>query len=137
MTDLGLRKGSIGVMGLDPYLPAHPEGRIPYPFWDTVVKQPTGADFRNVGHAFARLMMPLSDEEIAVVRHAARIGDAMAEAMVATAAPGVSEADVVAAATATAYRHGTLAPYMHFSSGPAPSASGQPTAGRFSSAKTS
>ncbi|MFF3073403.1 M24 family metallopeptidase [Kitasatospora sp. NPDC057904] len=129
LKDLGLGNGSIGVMGLDPYLPAHPEGRIPYPFWDTVLKQLPGADFRNVGHAFARLMMPLSDEEIAVVRHAARIGDAMAEAMVATAAPGVSEADVYAAAMATAYRHGALAPDMHFCSGPAPSASGQPAWG--------
>lgn len=129
LKDLGLGSGTIGVMGLDPYLPAHPEGRIPYPFWDTVLKLLPGVDFRNVGHAFARLMMPLSDEEIAVVRHAARIGDAMAEAMVATAAPGVSEADVFAAAMATAYRHGTLAPHLHFCSGPAPSASGQPAWG--------
>jgi Xaa-Pro aminopeptidase len=129
LKELGLGNGSIGVIGLDPYLPAHPEGRIPYPFWDSVLNQLPGADFRNVAHAFTRLMMPLSDEEIAVVRHAARIGDAMAEAMVATAAPGVSESDVFAAAMATAYRHGTLAPHIHFCSGPAPSASGQPTWG--------
>ncbi|MFE3262583.1 hypothetical protein ACFXPS_44665 [Nocardia sp. NPDC059091] len=129
LQDLGLGNGSIGVMGLDPYLPAHPEGRIPHPFWDTVLNLLPGTDFRNVGLAFARLMMPLSAEEIAVVRHAARIGDAMAEAMVATAAPGVSEAEVFAAAMATSFRYGTLAPHMHFCSGPAPSASGQPTWG--------
>ncbi|WP_188305015.1 M24 family metallopeptidase [Streptomyces sp. CBMA123] len=129
LQDLGLSNGSVGVIGLDPYLPAHPEGRIPYPFWDTVLTLLPRVDFRGVGHAFARLMMPLGDEEVAVVRHAARIGDAMAAAMVATAAPGISEAHVFAAAMATAYRHGSLAPHLHFCSGPAPSASGQPTWG--------
>lgn len=129
LKDTGLSNTTVGVIGLDPYLPAHPEGRIPYEFWANVLNQLPDAEFRNVGNAFARVMMPLSDEERAVVRHAARIGDAMAEAMVATAAPGVSEADVFAAAMTTAYQRGALIPHMHFCSGPAPSASGQPAWG--------
>ncbi|MFE4693342.1 hypothetical protein ACFRH6_25270 [Streptomyces sp. NPDC056749] len=48
--------------------------------------------------------MPLGEEEIAVLRHSARIGDAMVRAMVATAAPGVPESHVHAAGMAEGYR---------------------------------
>jgi hypothetical protein len=44
-----------------------------------------------------RLVMPLSAELIAVLRHAARLGDAVVDAMVAAARPAVSEAEVYAA----------------------------------------
>ena len=71
-------------------------------------------------------MMPLSQEEIAVVRYSAGIGDVMAQAMAEAARPGVSEVEVYAAGMAAAHLRGTVVPGMHFWSGPVPTASGPP-----------
>lgn len=123
---LGLGKGRIGVFGLEPYPPVYPEGIVPYTLWKNILDRFPEAEFRAVGLAFARLMMPLSNEEIAVVRRSAAIGDAMARAMVDTARPGASEADVYAAGIAAAHRNGSTGPAMHLWTGPAPAASGPP-----------
>jgi Xaa-Pro aminopeptidase len=85
-----------------------------------------GVEFRPVAMALARLIMPLSPEEIAVVRHSASIGDAMVRAMVATAAAGVSESEVYAAGMSVGYARGTIPAAMHFWTGPDPLASGWP-----------
>lgn len=122
----GLGKGQIGVFGLDPYIPWHPEGIVPYGTWNSILTRFPDANFRPVALAFARLMMPLSDEELAVLRYSAKIGDEMARAMVAAARPGVSEAEVYAAGMDVANRSGTVVPGMHFWTGPAPAASGPP-----------
>ena len=122
----GLAKTRIGVIGLDPYIPWHPEGIVPYHLWNRILARFPDAEFTPVGLDFARLMMPLGDEEIAVVRRSAMIGDAMAHAMVEAARPGVSEAKVYAAGMALAYEAGTVVPGMHLWSGPAPVASGPP-----------
>lgn len=122
--NLGAAK--IGVFGLEPYIPWHPEGIVPYVTWNAILTRFPDAEFRPVALAFARLMMPLSDEEVAVVRHSAKIGDEMARAMVAAARPGVSEAEVYAAGMNVANRSGTVVPGMHFWTGPAPAASGPP-----------
>lgn len=122
----GLGRAKIGVVGLEPYIPWHPEGIVPYPLWNSLLSRFPDAEFRPSGVELARLMMPLSDEEIAVVRCSAMIGDAMARAMVEAARPGVSEAEVYAAAMAAAATRGTVVPGMHFWTGPAPAASGPP-----------
>ena len=70
--------------------------------------------------------MPQSQEEIAVVRHSASIGDAMTKAMVETAAVGVSESVVYAAGMSEGYSRGTIPAAMHFWSGLDPIASGWP-----------
>ncbi len=123
---MGLRSGRVGVFGLEPYPPVYPEGIVPYGLWKNILDRFPGVEFVPVGLAFARLMMPLSEEEVAVVSHSAAIGDAMARAMVETARPGVSEADIYAAAVAAGHRSGSTAPAMHFWTGPAPTASGPP-----------
>ena len=122
----GLSEGRIGVFGLEPYVPLHAEGIVPYNLWKNILEQLPGVDFCSVGLAFAKLMMPLSNEEIAVVRRSAAIGDAMARAMVDTARPGVSEAEVYAAGMGAAHRNGTTGAGMHFWTGPAPAGSGPP-----------
>lgn len=126
LDELGLASGTIGVVGLEPYPPWHPEGIIPYGLWNAVLARFPDARFEPVAPAFSQLIMKLSQEEIAVVRHAASIGDDMVRAMVAAARPGVAESEVYAAAMATAYRRGTVVPGMHFWSGPDPVASGPP-----------
>jgi Xaa-Pro aminopeptidase len=126
LTEHGLTTARIGVIGLEPYPPFLPESIIPHRLWQTVENRFRDVVFEPVGLAFSRLLMPLGDEEIAVVRHAAAIGDKMAEAMVAAAGPGVSEAEVYAAGMAAAFRRGTVMPGMHLRSGPEPAGWGPP-----------
>ncbi|NBE93074.1 aminopeptidase P family protein [Nonomuraea sp. KC401] len=123
---LGLAKGKIGVVGLGPHLPWHPEGILPFRLWDTVLSRFPEAEFTPVDVAFAQLVSRLSPEELDLVRHSAAIGDAMVRAMVETAAPGVSESEVYAAGMYEGYRRGTLPAAMHFWSGPDQVASGLP-----------
>lgn len=126
LNEHGLTKGTIGVVGLEPYIPWLTEGIVPYQRWKNVRAQFPGVEFKPVALALARLMMPLSQEELAVVRHSANIGDAMARAMVDAARPGVSEAEVYTAGMAAAHTRGTVVPGMHLWSGPAPAAFGPP-----------
>jgi Xaa-Pro aminopeptidase len=126
LTSLGLATATIGVIGLEPYAPWHPEGVVPYRLWNTVLEKFPDAQFTPVAQPLSRLMMPLSAEEVAVVRHAASVGDAMVAAMVATAAPGVLETDVYAAGMAAGYARGTTPAAMHLYSGPDPLARALP-----------
>lgn len=125
LRELGLERATIGV-GLEPHPPWHPEGIVPYHLWNKVIGQFPNAVFKPAAFALARLMMTLGEQEIAVVRHSASIGDAMALAMVDAAGPGVCESEVYAAGMATAYARGTVVAGMHFWSGPDPVASGPP-----------
>ena len=124
--ELGLTRGTIGVVGLEPYPPWHPEGIVPYQLWSRVVAQFPDVEFRPVAFALSRLIMPQSLEEIAVVRHCASIGDAMVGAMVDTAAAGISESEVYAAGMSAGFARGAMPSAMHFWSGPDPVASGWP-----------
>ncbi|MUL78865.1 M24 family metallopeptidase [Mycolicibacterium sp. CBMA 226] len=123
---LGLSTATIGVIGLEPYAPWHPEGFVPYRLWSAILENFPDARFTPVAQPLSRLMMPLSAEEIAVVRHAASIGDAMVAAMVATAAPGVLESEVYAAGMAAGYARGATPAAMHLYSGPDPLARALP-----------
>ncbi|MGV9964178.1 M24 family metallopeptidase [Streptomyces olivaceus] len=130
LSELGLEKAVIGVVGLGAHLPWNPEGIIPYGQWSRVLDRFPQAEFRPVDLAFGQLIMPLGEEEIAVLRHSARIGDAMVRAMVATAAPGVPESHVYAAGMAEGYRNGSMPPSMHLWSGPDVIAAGIPSWGQ-------
>lgn len=122
----GLNAATIGVIGLDAYVPWHPQGVIPYQFWRNIITAFPGVEFRPVGDQFARLMLSLGAEELAVLRHAALIGDAMVEAMLAAARPGTSDAEVYAAGTAAANKQGSVVPGMHLWSEAQFAASGPP-----------
>ena len=126
LNGLQLTQATIGVVGLEGYPPWHPEGIVPYRLWNTILDEFPGVEFKPIAMALSRLIMALSPEEIAVVRHSARIGDAMARAMVDTAAAGVFESEVYAAGMAAGYARGTVPAAMHFWSGPDPLASGLP-----------
>ena len=126
LNEHGLARGTIGVVGLEPYIPWHPDGIVPYRLWSTILERFPNVEFKPVGLDLTRLMMTLSQEEVAVVRHSASIGDAMARAMVDAARPGVSEAEVFKAGMAAAHERGTAVPAMHLCSGSEPSGSGPP-----------
>jgi Xaa-Pro aminopeptidase len=119
--ELGLGTSTVGIAGVEPYGPWHPEGVIPYRLWSTIQSRFPEAKFRPIETPdLASLLAPLSAEEIEVVRYSAKIGDAMVQAMVEAAAPGVAENVVYGAGMAAAFEHGTIVPVMLLASGPAP-----------------
>ena len=124
LNERGLTKGAVGVLGLEPNIPWLAEGIVPYRLWNAILEQFPGVEFKPVEAKLALLMMPLSQEEVAVVRHSASIGDAMAHAMVGAARPGVSETEVFKAGMAAAHERGTTVPWMHLWTGPEPTGFG-------------
>ncbi|GGM93799.1 putative peptidase [Lentzea pudingi] len=124
--DLGLSRARIGVVGLDPHIPWHPEGVIPFRLMHGLGVELPEVEIVSVGSEFGLLLFQLSEEEVEVVRYTARIGDAMVEAMVEATRPGVSEAAVYTAGTAAALSYGTVVPGMHLWSGSEYAASGPP-----------
>jgi Xaa-Pro aminopeptidase len=114
----GLETASVGVLGLDPYPPFHINPIMPHMMWSQVLAELPGVAFKPVGLSFLFATVCQSEEELAVVRYSAAVGDEMAQAMLAVAAPGVTEAQVYAAGMSTAFRLGVAAPDMLISSGP-------------------
>lgn len=116
--ELGFAKGKIGIFSLEPSVPFQLEGIISHNFWVNLTANLPDVDFRSIAMQFAPLMMVQSEEEIAVLRHSALIGEAMVQAMIDTARPGVSEAEIYAAGMSAALSRGTIIPWMHMCSGP-------------------
>ncbi|WP_342627527.1 M24 family metallopeptidase [Nguyenibacter vanlangensis] len=115
---LDLTKARIGVLGLEPYPPFYFDGAIPYQTWKAVLDACPKATFEPVYHQFFALASVHSAEEIALIRHAAAIGEQMAEAMRSAAHPGVSEADLVAATTEVCLRNAGFTAEVLIGSGP-------------------
>ncbi|VUC35743.1 unnamed protein product [Clonostachys rosea] len=116
--ELQLEKSAIGVLGIEPAVPFHVEGTIPFLLWSKTTSQLPDATFKSVLRPFANAIMVQSAEELAVVRHAAAIGEEMAKAMVAAIRPGARENDVFGAGMGTAIAKGTVPSWMHLNSGP-------------------
>lgn len=55
----------------------HPDGSVPFQLWANILEQFPNVDFKRVDMDLAQMVMRQGEEEIAVTRHAARIGDAM------------------------------------------------------------
>jgi Xaa-Pro aminopeptidase len=113
-----LTSAAVGVLGLDPYPPFHINPIMPYALWTEVLAELPDVTFVQSGLSYLFATVCQSDEELEVIRYSAAAGDAMAEAMRAAAAPGVSEAEVYAAGMAAAFRLGVAAPDMLLSTGP-------------------
>lgn len=76
------------------------------------------ANWIPVYREFFRRASVKSEEELRLVRYAAHIGETMSETLRATARPGVSEADLVAAVTATCFSMGGYTAELLLGSGP-------------------
>lgn len=126
LSELGLSTARIGTVGLGAHMPWNPEGIMPYGTWSAVLERFRSADFRAVDLAFGQMVLELGPEEIEVLRRAARIGDAMVEAMVNTAAAGVPENEVYAAGMGEGFRQGGFPPAMHLWAGHDVIATGPP-----------
>ncbi|GAA3116664.1 M24 family metallopeptidase [Planomonospora alba] len=122
----GLHRAAVGVLGLEPYPLFHLNPIMPHLLWTSLVEMLPQVTFKPVWHGFMLRALRQSPEELAVLRYAAEAGEAMARAMAQAARPGVSEADVYAAAVAEALRRGVSAPGLSLSSGPGFVSSGPP-----------
>ncbi len=112
-----LEHATVGVLGLEAVSAWHPSPVAPYPLWHDVLAELPGVTFKPVGQSFLFATICQSQEELAVVGYCAATGDVMARAMLAAAAPGVTEAEVYAAGMAAAFRRGCQ-PSMLMWSGP-------------------
>ncbi|GLX04481.1 M24 family metallopeptidase [Microbispora sp. NBRC 16548] len=122
----GLDRSPIGVLGLEACAPSHTDPPMPYTLWSSVLQQLPQLTFRSVERGFVTRTLPQSAEELAVVGHAAAVGEAMAQAMLRAVRPGVSEASVYAAGVAECLRQGATAPGMSITSGREPVSCGPP-----------
>jgi Xaa-Pro aminopeptidase len=111
----GLEHGSVGVLGSGVAAPWDQGPVVRYPWWQDVLARLPHVRFRPVDRSFLFATVCLSEEELAVVRYCAAAGDAAARAMAASAAPGVTEAEVCAAGTAAAFRLGCPASTLMWS----------------------
>lgn len=127
LTEHGLTESRIGVLGLEPFIPVHFDGVMPFNLWANILASLPNASFKSVGAEFSKMIMALGKEEAAVLRHAASIGDSMAQAMIQAARPGARESDVVKAGIAAAFDKGTSSPMIHIGSGPDAINFGSPT----------
>jgi len=121
-----LESSDIGVLGMDPVPPWHFVPIMPHALLAAVTQGLPQATFRGVYRPFLIRAAAQSKEEQAVLAHAAKIGDAMAAAMLAAAKPGVVETEVYAAGMAEAFRRGSIAPPMIFQAGQGTISWGQP-----------
>ncbi len=124
--ELGLGSGAIGIVGLEPYPPYYSVPPFPAALKNMLDEQFPQNHFQPVGHRLVAMTMAQSGEELAVIRHAAHIGDAMARSMLAAARPGATESDVYAAGMNAAFLRGAVAPGLLLSSGPESIAWGPP-----------
>jgi Xaa-Pro dipeptidase len=112
--------GRVGVVGFGPTAPGEMEGLLPLGFHRHLVEKLPGVEFVDFTQAFTDFMLVKSEEELALLRFAARVSEQASQAMLDAAAPGVSEATVYAAIMGEIYRWGCETRYPHLSlqSGP-------------------
>ncbi len=77
-----------------------------YTTWSYVLEQLPGATFVDVSRAFVELMLVKSDEEIALLRHSAKVGEMACEAMLKVTRPGVSESKIYTTIVNTIFSNG-------------------------------
>ncbi|EMW1015441.1 aminopeptidase P family protein [Serratia marcescens] len=108
----------IGIIGLEPYPPFYFDGAMPARTLQGLTEALPTANWIPVYREFFRRASVKSEEELRLVRYAAHIGETMSETLRATARPGVSEADLVAAVTATCFSMGGYTAELLLGSGP-------------------
>jgi Xaa-Pro dipeptidase len=98
--DKNLSKSAIGIIGIEPYPPFYFDGPIPYNTWQYILEDLPEATFKAVDSKYIEYTSVKSDEEIAVLKWSANVGEKMCDAMLKATKPGVRENEVYAAAIA-------------------------------------
>lgn len=107
--ELGLAQASLGVVGLEG---REPEGDIPYVTYNRILGACPQARFENATDILEEVRLVKSEEEIALIREAMRIGDVATEVMYRMSRPGASERAIFAEMIGTMLREGAEHPVM-------------------------
>lgn len=111
LTERALASERIGVVGLRSRGPMELEGYIPYTLWAKVAEELPGARFEEVSVPFSYVMAQKGEDELALARFAAEVGEQACQRMLEVTGPGVSEAEIYAQVTGVVHRAGaTLTP---------------------------
>lgn len=111
LTERGLAADRIGIVGLRSRGPMELDGYIPYAIWSRVVEDLPAASFAEVSVPFSYMMAQKGEDELALARFTADVGEQACKRMLEVTRPGVSEAEIFAEVTSTIYRAGaTLTP---------------------------
>jgi Xaa-Pro dipeptidase len=111
LKSLDAMSARVGIVGITSKNPMELEGFVPYGLWDHVVKNTPTIEYVELSSEFGLMMLAKGEEELAVARHCAAVGEALAEVILETARPGIRDSDLFAAIAETAYRSGiTLTP---------------------------
>ncbi len=97
LEDKGLDKSSIGLIGLESFPPFYFDGTMPYNTWQSIIEEMPEAKFKSVGERFFELTFVKSEEEIAVIKWSADVGEKISQAMLESTKPGVRENEIYAA----------------------------------------
>ena len=106
LKELKLEHETVGIVGLESKGPLQLEGYVPTMVWRTVLEGLPSVRFEEVSVPFSYMVAQKSEEEMALARVSAAAGEAACQALLDTARPGVSEAELYAAATGAIYRRG-------------------------------
>lgn len=112
LRELGVERGPIGVIGIDPVAPFYPTGLFPYGTIAALTEALPNTEFVPLWTPFLNRLMQRSDEEIEVVRKSASAGEAMSEAALAVTRVGATETEIFAAAMEAGHRHGAVPGWM-------------------------
>lgn len=120
LRERGVGAGTIGVVGFGPTAPGEMEGLLPLGFHRHLVAALPAAQIVDFTADYTDFMLVKSEEEIALLRYAARVSEAASRRMLDVARPGTSEAEVYAEIMREIYRHGceTRYPSLSLQSGP-------------------
>lgn len=124
----GYESGTLGIVGLSTINPFALEGYFNYKTYVYMLENLPKAKFVDVSRPFVELVAstPHSEEELAMLRHSAYIGELACKAMVDLVKPGVSENEIYATITGTIYRNGAMPLFPPFRAGPALVGAGYP-----------
>ena len=115
LKERGLAHGRIGLVGFGPTAPGEAEGLLPLGFHTNLVKALPDTMIGDFTLAFTDFMLVKSDQEIALLRFAAKVSEEACKVMMEVSRPGVSEASVYAETVREIHRWGCDLRYPFFS----------------------
>ena len=115
LKERGLARGRIGLVGFGPTAPGEAEGLLPLGFHTNFLKALPEATIGDFTLAFTDFMLVKSEQEIALLRFAARVSEEACKVMMEVSRPGVSEASVYAETVREIHRWGCDLRYPFFS----------------------
>jgi Xaa-Pro aminopeptidase len=120
LRERGLDQRRIGIVGLGRTSPGEPDGYVPYTYWTQLLEQVPQATFVDFSADITTLVLVRSEEELALVRYAARVTEAACQAMLDVTRPGVGEELIYAAIMREIFAHGADVryPFLSLQSGP-------------------